>query len=129
MLWLLYYQDETTARDLPFRAFVWCKPVLDRKVDRNANTLQQTITDAGKQDPALQAIGRTATNSHGRSMPYPPFGIIHLSSSIVVYSTLKKPLECPQRSTKIHCCLSVLLSTSCERITVYSCCEHVEVFA
>ena len=41
----------------------------------NADNLQQTITDVGKQDPALQATGRTATNSHGQSMPYPPFGM------------------------------------------------------
>src|SRR5947209_13196735 len=47
----------------------------DRKVDRNADTLQRTIADAGEQDFALAATGRTATNSHGQSMPYPPFGI------------------------------------------------------
>ena len=57
------------------REFVKCKRVLDRKVDRNADTLQHTITDVGEQDPALGATGRTATNSHGQSMPYPPFGM------------------------------------------------------
>jgi len=76
MLWLLHYQDETTAKYLPFRSCVWCKPVLDRNFDRNADTLQQTIQDVGEQDPALQATGRTATNSHGQSMPYPPFGTL-----------------------------------------------------
>jgi hypothetical protein len=54
------------------RSKTYCKPVLDRKVDRNADTLQQTITDTGKHDPALGATGRTTTNSHGQSMPYPP---------------------------------------------------------
>jgi hypothetical protein len=53
---------------------VWCNPTFDRKFDRNADTLQQTITDIGEQDPALGATGRTATDSHGQSMPYPPFG-------------------------------------------------------
>jgi hypothetical protein len=46
----------------------------DRKVDRNADTLQQTTTDVREQDPAPGATGRTATNSHGQSMPNPPFG-------------------------------------------------------
>ena len=55
--------------------FVKCKRVLDRKVDRNADTLQQTITDAGEQDPAPGATGRTATNSHEQPMPNPPFGM------------------------------------------------------
>ena len=50
------------------------KPALDRKFDRNGDRLQCTITDVGRQDPALQATGRTATNSHGQSMPNPPFG-------------------------------------------------------
>ena len=53
----------------------YCKPFLDRKVDRNADTLQRTITDAGEQDPAPGATGRTATNSHRQSMPNPPFGM------------------------------------------------------
>jgi hypothetical protein len=79
MLRQIYSQDETTARYLPFRTYVWCKPVLDRKIDRNADTLQQTITDVGEHDPALQATGRTATNSHGQSMPYPPFGMPKIS--------------------------------------------------
>jgi len=61
------------ARYLLFRKIVWCKPVLDRKFDRNADTLQRTITDVGEQDPAPGATGRTATNSHGQSMPYPFF--------------------------------------------------------
>jgi len=58
-----------------------CKPKcvcisrpFDRKVDRNADTLQRTITVPCKREPALGATGRTATNSHGQSMPYPPFG-------------------------------------------------------
>jgi len=46
----------------------------DRKVDRNADTLQRTITDVGEHDPAPGATERTATNSHGQSMPSPPFG-------------------------------------------------------
>ena len=75
MLWLLHYQDETTAKYLPFRSCVWCKPVLNRNFDWNADTLQQTIPDVGEQDPALQATGRTATNSHGQPMPNPPFGM------------------------------------------------------
>ena len=37
------------------------KPVLDR----NAGRLQQTITNVGEQDPALQATGRTASTVRG----------------------------------------------------------------
>ena len=41
---------------------------------------KQTTTDVGKQDPADHgATGRTATNSHGRSMPYLPFGMPSIS--------------------------------------------------
>jgi hypothetical protein len=50
------------------------KTVLDRKVDRNADTLQRKIMDTGKQEPAPGAIGGMAMNSHGQSMPNPPFG-------------------------------------------------------
>jgi len=58
------------------RAFVKYKRVLDRKVDRNADTLRQTIMDTCKQDPPLQATGRTATNSHGQPRPYPVIGTL-----------------------------------------------------
>jgi hypothetical protein len=51
----------------------------DRKIDRNTDRLQHTITDTGEQDPAPGATGRTATNSHGRSMPNPPFGMPKIS--------------------------------------------------
>jgi hypothetical protein len=51
----------------------------DRKFDRNADKLQQTIMDVGKRDPALQATGRTATHSHGQSRSYPPFGMPKIS--------------------------------------------------
>ncbi len=54
------------------RAFVKYKRVLDR----NADTLRQTIMDTCKQDPALQATGRMATNSHGQSRPYPVIGTL-----------------------------------------------------
>ena len=75
MLWLLYYADEMAARYPPFRIRVYCESVLDRKVDRNTEKLQQTITDVGEQDPAPGATGRTTTNSQGQSLTYPPFGI------------------------------------------------------
>ena len=41
----------------------------DRKVDRNADKLQQTITNLGKQESPLQATGRTATNLHETLLP------------------------------------------------------------
>src|SRR5260370_37132716 len=66
------YAIKLTVRCLSLSTVVWCKPVLDRKVDRNADKHQHTITNFGEQEPALQATGRTATNSHGQSMPYPP---------------------------------------------------------
>jgi hypothetical protein len=52
----------------------------DRKIDRNTDRLQHTITDTGEQDPALGATGRTATNSHGQSMPNISFEPRHTSS-------------------------------------------------
>jgi len=75
-VWCFYsIAIELTDRCPPLSKIVWCKPVLDRKFDRNTEKLQRTITDVGKQDPALGATGRTATNSHGQSMPNPPFGM------------------------------------------------------
>ena len=68
-----------TARYPPFRTYVYFESVLDRKVDRNADTLQRTITDVCEYDPALQATGRTATNNHEQPMPYPPFGMPKIS--------------------------------------------------
>jgi hypothetical protein len=93
-----------------FEYICMVKPVLDRKFDRNADTLQQTITDPYKQEPALGATGRTATNSHGQSMPYPPFGTPRLSPSTNVHSKLHKPRRYPHKSIKIRCCLPILLS-------------------
>lgn len=49
------------------------------EIDRNADKLQQTITDVGEHDPALGATGRTATNIHGQAMTYPPFGMPKIS--------------------------------------------------
>src|SRR5579859_3322234 len=103
-------REMTAPSRIYSRAFVKCKRVLDRKVDRNADRLQQTITDVGEQDPALQATGRTATNSHGQSRPYPPFGITRLSPSTDVFHPLHKPIACPPLSMEIHSCLPVLLS-------------------
>jgi hypothetical protein len=74
-LWLLYYADEMTARYPPVRTCVYCKSILDRNTDK----LQQTLTDVGEKEPAPRAIGRTATNSHGRSMPSPPFDMPKIS--------------------------------------------------
>jgi hypothetical protein len=39
ILWLLDYYVEMTVRSLPFRTCVYCKPVLDMKVDKNAEKL------------------------------------------------------------------------------------------
>jgi len=75
-VWCFYsIAIKLTDRCPPLSKSVWCKPVLDRKFDRNADALQRTITDVGEQDPAPGATGRTATDSHGQSMPNPPFGM------------------------------------------------------
>jgi hypothetical protein len=66
--------------------------------------------DFGEQEPALQATGRTATNLHGQSRPYPPFGTTCFSLSTDVFHPLHKPIECPPLSMEIHRCLPVLLS-------------------
>jgi hypothetical protein len=44
----------------------------NRKVDRNADNLQRTLTNVGEQESALGATGRMATNIHGHIVPYPP---------------------------------------------------------
>ncbi len=99
------------------RAFVKYKRVFDRKVDRNADRFQQTITNTGEQEPALQATGRTATNSHGQARPYSPFGITRLSLSTDVFHPLHKPIEFLPSSTEIYCCPPVLLSVLLSKVT------------
>jgi hypothetical protein len=88
----------------------------DRKVDRNVDTLQRTFTDVCEQDPAPGATGRTATDSHGQSMPNPPFGITRLPLSTNVFHPLHKPIEFLPPSTEIHRCLPVLLSVLLSKI-------------
>jgi|SRR6266566_2357600 len=65
--------------------FVECHTVLDRNFDRNTDKLQRTITDVSEQDPALGATGRTTTDCHGQSMPYPPFGTHRTALKMLSY--------------------------------------------
>jgi hypothetical protein len=75
------FSESENQRISPLQFVIWYSDIfqstasLDRKVDRNADNHQRTITNIDERETALQGTGGIPRNIREQRSSYPPFGI------------------------------------------------------